>query len=734
MKLGRKTLSIVLSLMMVFGTIVIGGNGLSKFLDVFSIKASAGGGDYQFSGTENGLDYAIYHYEDDAYGYAIIIDYIESVDGSIVIPDYIGGYPVKEIITSFRNDVKSIKLPDTLDYIDSYTFENSACRNDLNNWENGAFYVDGYIVETSDDISGNFTARPGTRGVGVDAFSKRTNLTSVTFYDGLKHIYSRAFQGCTSLTTINIPDSVTQIDSAAFEDTAYYNNESNWVNGVLYLGSNLIRCKQDYEGTCIIENGTKCIAGGAFAPYTGWEDIGGGIRRHYSHPLDKLNDVVLPRSLLTIGDAAFASTIITSVVIPDNVLKIGEYAFSNCVSLESIKIGLNTKEIGISAFANCNSVNSIIVNASNLFYYVSNKCLIKKSTETIIKGFFTDTIPAVKSISAEAFIDSTITTAIIPDSITKIGDSAFECSENLTRVTLPNNLRLLGEFAFYRCYKLKEISIPGTVKKIQGWAFTDCGSLGSVNFGDGVEIIERYAFDRCISLESIRFPSTISVIESEAFNECCNLKEVTITNKLTTIEFAAFRLGCDYNVSWYEKRYQAAVEAGEETITDGFPIEFVKRIIDSPSEKLDDVYFLGTAEEWAAIKPSVDDENDDLLTATFHFLGGLGNSKSSKGISNYTSVREEAYKTTITFNSGYDSIPSGTVVHWFIDGKDRGTGKKYTVEKATDDYTVQTKLIDNESNVLAESEIETVKIKSSFFAKLIAFFRQLFNKLPVIEQ
>ena len=122
------------------------------------------------------------------------------------------------------------------------------------------------------------------------------------------------------------------------------------------------------------------------------------------------------------------------------------------------------------------------------------------------------------------------------------------------------------------------------------------------------------------------------------------------------------------------------------------------------------------------------------MTATFHFLGGSGNNKSSKGISNFTSVREEAYKTTITFNSGYDSIPNGTEVHWFIDGKDKGTGKKYTVEKATDDYTVQTKLIDKGGNVIAESEIETVKIKSSFFAKLIAFFKQLFRRLPVIEQ
>ena len=42
--------------------------------------------------------------------------------------------------------------------------------------------------------------------------------------------------------------------------------------------------------------------------------------------------------------------------------------------------------------------------------------------------------------------------------------------------------------------------------------------------------------------------------------------------------------------------------------------------------------------------------------------------------------------------------------------------------------------IDKDGNILAESEIETVKIKSGFFDKLIAFFKQLFRALTIIEQ
>ena len=61
-------------------------------------------------------------------------------------------------------------------------------------------------------------------------------------------------------------------------------------------------------------------------------------------------------------------------------------------------------------------------------------------------------------------------------------------------------------------------------------------------------------------------------------------------------------------------------------------------------------------------------------------------------------------------------------------------GETCTVEKAKADYTVQVKLLAADGEVLAESETETVKVNTGFFAKLIAFFKQLFGKLPVLKQ
>ena len=103
-------------------------------------------------------------------------------------------------------------------------------------------------------------------------------------------------------------------------------------------------------------------------------------------------------------------------------------------------------------------------------------------------------------------------------------------------------------------------------------------------------------------------------------------------------------------------------------------------------------------------------------------------------INGFVPTKNVDYKATVTFTADLSNAPAGTTVHWIIDGKDVGTGETYTVSQATKDYTVQVKLYDADGTELYTSEIETVKVNNSFFARLIAFFKQLFGALPKITQ
>ena len=103
-------------------------------------------------------------------------------------------------------------------------------------------------------------------------------------------------------------------------------------------------------------------------------------------------------------------------------------------------------------------------------------------------------------------------------------------------------------------------------------------------------------------------------------------------------------------------------------------------------------------------------------------------------IHNYTPSHTVDYRTTITFSADEIQYPVlGAQIHWFIDGQDTGASDTYTVKEAKKGFTVQAKYV-KEGKVLAESEIETVKVNAGFFARLKAFFRALFGRLPKVVQ
>ena len=105
----------------------------------------------------------------------------------------------------------------------------------------------------------------------------------------------------------------------------------------------------------------------------------------------------------------------------------------------------------------------------------------------------------------------------------------------------------------------------------------------------------------------------------------------------------------------------------------------------------------------------------------------------SVDIRNFAYTCSVDYRTTITFTSITKDMPKDAAVIWYMDGQKSGEGEKFTVKETKEAFTVQAKIVDENDTVLVASETELVKVKSDFFSKIIAFFRMLFGKLPVIE-
>ena len=476
------------------------------------------------------------------------------------------------VLTGYKGYKTFVKIPDTVKTIGDNAFKNN-------------------------DMIRNIYIPDSVTSIGVDAFYDCDQLTSVFIPDSVTSVGSSCFYSCNNLTYAKLPQNMNVVSSHMFYECkkletvvfgmnvteigsyAFYNCSQLKVDlpgNIEKIGdSTFMNCKSLTEITipksltdCGIDIFSGCSNLKTIKFEKGITTIPKDLFWGYSYNswFDGLEEIDIPETVTTIGEYAFNNcknlTTVTgmknvteigdnafyncsnlvNIKLPENLTEIGRYAFYNCSQLK-VDLSGNIKKIGNSTFMNCKSLTEITIPKSltdcsyDIFSGCSNLKTIKfeKGITTIPENLFW-------GYSYNSWFDG-LEEIDIPETVTTIGEYAFNNCKNLTTVTGMKNVTKIGDNAFYNCSNLKEITIPDTVESMGTSIFYGCTSLKSVVLPNKRVNITDSTFCNCSSLESITLPDTVEYIRNNAFYGCSSLKKIVWSKSIKEIENNAFK-GC----------------------------------------------------------------------------------------------------------------------------------------------------------------------------------------------
>ncbi len=447
---------------------------------------------------------------------------------------------------------------------------------------------------------------------GIEILYAPRTLTEITLYDGLTSIGVSAFNGNSSLTSITIPNSVTFIGRWAFADC-----------------TNLT--------SVIMGNGITAIADCTFSNCF------------------KLIDIVIPNSVISIGSSAFSRcTNLVSITIPNSVITIGNNSFYGCEHLTSVTIGSGVKTIDDGAFESCgklvevynlSSLNIIIGSIDNGYVGAYAKLIhLSKNEESIIKSIDDFLFITVNNTNYLISYLGDNENVVLPENYNgesyEIYKYAFCDFDWITSIIIPNGVTAIGNSAFAHCYRLIEVYNLSNLTINKGdWHTNGCvgyyakAVYTSMEATKKVSILDDYIIyidgdEKTLvgyigSSVNLELPEYITEICQYAFYSS-NISNIIIPSGVTKINDFAFYDSSLINIILKEnsqliyigqQAFCACYELTEILIPNG--VIKIGATAFHNCNNLEKIYYEGTAADW--VKITIDNGNECLLNAERYY-------------------------------------------------------------------------------------------------------------------
>jgi len=306
---------------------------------------------------------------------------------------------------AFANtDIKAITLSTDLKTIEERAF--NVCKGLKGiQFSEGLEKIGTLAFQNCTNLSGDIVLPKSMKEYGLYAFSA-TSLKNVTFNSSIdiysnmfmacdkletvkinteiSKIWEQAFFGCSRLKNINLPKTLKTIDSGAFAGCKSM-AAITLPEGLLKLGKPIIEIGKEtaaseanvgvFDGctslkTIVIPNSVTYIEAASFANCTSMKSAKLPLNAKYktieptTFQYSGLEDIFIPKNVITIGDSAFFSSKLKKMTIEPNGVKYIKPSAFAYTKLEEVVIPVGVIEIEFWAFMNINPLKTVTLSST----------------------------------------------------------------------------------------------------------------------------------------------------------------------------------------------------------------------------------------------------------------------------------------------------------------------------------------------------------------------------------